>query len=209
MSAIHTETELEHHSGADHLARFDLDYWLALPYWTVPEAAALSVDASPELFTRAVERRGGLPTLIERRLRHIQRALDSGELPQKPRPLEVVAWLEVNAHPIPRSLTIAVAEFRAQSMTRSISEAVPPMLDPEELETRPRKTLLRLVLGMAMHKYHFDTELLKQSVATNISAGLGNVGLSVKEDTIRKWLKIAQAEVGSDLTCTKWPPRSA
>jgi len=61
--------------------------------------------------------------------------------------------------------------------------------------TRERGTLLKLILGMALEQYGFDPDAAKSPVPKEISDDLQTHGISVSDDTVRRWLKIAADEV--------------
>ena len=64
---------------------------------------------------------------------------------------------------------------------------------PQEkpLAVRERNTLLKLVLGMAIKGYAFDTSSSKSSIPKEISDDLVRLGMDVSDDTVRKYLKEA------------------
>lgn len=83
-----------------------------------------------------------------------------------------------------------------EATERKYSEAQ-PMSEPE-MGTSERKTLLRLVLGMAMQKYGYDPKADKNKAtgtkAESIYADLESAGLATDVQTIRKYLKAAATE---------------
>lgn len=72
-----------------------------------------------------------------------------------------------------------------------------------ELGTRERDTLLKLVIGMAVGGYGYSPVAARSQVPTEISSDLAKQGLSVSDDTVRKWLKVAANTVMPDN-----PPKS-
>lgn len=61
----------------------------------------------------------------------------------------------------------------------------------DSLSTRERRTLLKLLLGLAMDKFKFLPDGGRSSAAANISAALDRQGLKVSEDTVLKYLREA------------------
>ena len=59
------------------------------------------------------------------------------------------------------------------------------------LRTRERETLLKLLVGMAVATYKHDPTATRTSTAAAISQDLHSLGISIDEDTVRKWLKEA------------------
>lgn len=63
------------------------------------------------------------------------------------------------------------------------------------LATRERDTLLKLVVGMAIAGYRYSPEASRSEVPTEIARDLAKLGMSVTDDTVRKWLKEAAGSV--------------
>jgi len=70
-----------------------------------------------------------------------------------------------------------------------------------ELRTRERQTAHKLILGMALGGYGYDPKAERSGIVTEIVNDLAQRGISVTDDTVRKWLKEAAAEV-------EWQPAS-
>lgn len=170
----------------------DFRYWMSLPFWTIEEATALSLGSPPTIWKRLPDSSRGVRERYEKRLTHFQRAVDAGEISEKLHPPAVIRWLEDNGYPIPQRMECAPSKT--------------PIRQTDELGTTERKTLLRMVLGMAMHKYRLDLDREKQGTSVSIAKALDDLGLSVSDDTIRKKLEKAVEEVGDTLTTRKWPP---
>ena len=60
-----------------------------------------------------------------------------------------------------------------------------------ELGTRERETLLKLVIGMAIEGYRHSPEAARSDAPAEIASDLAKHGISVTDDTVRKWLKEA------------------
>jgi hypothetical protein len=73
-----------------------------------------------------------------------------------------------------------------------VATLVPKQVVSEKsLATRERETALKLIIGMAVKGYSYDPKASKSSIAKDISDDLISLGISVSDDTIRKWLKEA------------------
>lgn len=81
--------------------------------------------------------------------------------------------------------TDALRAFHARAME------LPPVDKP--LGTRERDTLLKLVIGMATSGYAYNPEDGRSSVPADIASDVEKLGLSMTDDTVRKWLKEAKA----------------
>lgn len=70
-------------------------------------------------------------------------------------------------------------------------ECEPKVKQKGEVPTRERDTLLKLVIGMAMKGYRYDPAAAKSSSTKDIADDLVALGMSVSDDTVRKYLKEA------------------
>lgn len=73
-------------------------------------------------------------------------------------------------------------------------------LDPEDVKPKgavSRKTLLKLVLGMAINRYDFDPNKTRTDVPKTIEIGVNTLGIDLSDDTIRKALNEAVATIPS------------
>jgi ribosomal protein L31E len=59
------------------------------------------------------------------------------------------------------------------------------------VSTRERETMLKLIIGVAVEQYGFDPKKSRNDAAKQISDDLAGHGLSVSDDTVRKYLKEA------------------
>lgn len=79
-----------------------------------------------------------------------------------------------------------------------------PVLDqfeeknPKPLSDRERTSLLKMVIGMAIDGYGYNPKAKRSPIAGEITSALQLRGISLDEDTIRKWLKEAAQHLPSD-----------
>ena len=71
----------------------------------------------------------------------------------------------------------------------------PTITSAEVFGTRERETLLKLVIGMAVEAYRHDPSAGRSTAPGEIAEDLAKHGLSVTDDTIRKYLKEAAIKV--------------
>lgn len=64
-----------------------------------------------------------------------------------------------------------------------------------DLGTRERDTLLKLVIGMAIAGYRYSPDAARSDAPAEIASDLAKLGMSVTDDTVRKWLKEAARTV--------------
>lgn len=125
------------------------------------------------------------------------------------KPAEFVAWLEQKRLPCPNDLKVALLDFgvpnenwrkRAESAERALSisngrisqleKAIADSAINTNGSVRERDTLLKLFIGMAVEQYAYDPKPSRSPVAAQIAGDVASTGLSVDEDTIRKYLKL-------------------
>lgn len=60
-----------------------------------------------------------------------------------------------------------------------------------EITSREKQTLLKMIIGMAKDGYGFDPDALRSPFPKELEGILDQLGISVSDDTVRKWLKEA------------------
>ena len=70
---------------------------------------------------------------------------------------------------------------------------------PHEVSNREQKTTFKIILGMAMEQYGYDPKALRNDAARIIADDLREQGITLDEDTVRKYLKMAKNVVLDDL----------
>ncbi len=75
-------------------------------------------------------------------------------------------------------------------------ESQAPKEDSEDnknnnLKTRERDTLLKMIIGMAVDSYGYDPNASRSPIPKEISDILAQKGMPLDQDTVRKWLKEA------------------
>jgi hypothetical protein len=162
-------------------------YWRAQPLWTLSEAAYLLAGHSPlddprDAWTHP-------PTEAETFHARIKMAIATGDIEstfkvkgvreESVKPSDVVRWAQTRKYHVPGPLRMLVTQGA----------------DRNDLSTRERNTLLKLVLGMAEAKYGYDPAATHNDAIKRISGDLAQRDLSVSDDTVRKWLTAAQQEL--------------
>jgi septal ring factor EnvC (AmiA/AmiB activator) len=59
------------------------------------------------------------------------------------------------------------------------------------LSTRQRETALKLIIGMAVTRYGYDPSVKRSDKISEIVNDLDSAGVSLDDDTVRKWLREA------------------
>jgi len=196
-------------------ARADHDCWSKMPFWSLDEATALSLDKDPPIVNWSnigplvndspfAERYSKLRLIV-------LRAKSAGHLSDEVLPGDFVSWAEKTGVDLPTGLKKAVraAVQRIEDRESIISErenlrAVVQNLkteleaqrsNGESLNPSERKSLMKLTLGMAMAKFRYDPTASRSSAPKNICDALDSRDLTLDQDTVRKWLKAAASEL--------------
>jgi hypothetical protein len=97
---------------------------------------------------------------------------------------------------LPEDAVVVVRTDALSRFTDSLDDQSPgPARRDGELSTRERDTLLKLVIGMAVEAYRYDPEAARSPIPAEVASDLAKHGMSVTDDTIRKYLKEAAATV--------------
>ncbi len=101
--------------------------------------------------------------------------------------------LEKQAQTYKEMLETAAAQYEEQAAqwAAALDEAQKANNLDKPLTTRERETLLTIVLGMAVGGYGYQPRGARSSTAREISDDVTKAGLSVSDDTIRKYLREA------------------
>jgi hypothetical protein len=182
-------------------ANADFDFWSKAAYWTLDEAVALSFGKDPKKVYW-----DGIKSLVERssfiqgygKVRELaNRAKAAGLLKEPTLPLAFVLWAKKNDLAFPEQLEKNVtAQAQKGAVPAAHAVASPKLPTPakdkkDELKTREKDTLLKLVIGMAVEGYRYDPKAAKNTAVADIVSDLNKLGLSLDADTVRRWLKEA------------------
>ncbi|WP_146115843.1 hypothetical protein [Malikia granosa] len=89
----------------------------------------------------------------------------------------------------------AELEQRKALARPQIATAAPQDDEEKPLSTKERNTLLRLVIGVAVHAYGYNPSYRRNTAPGEISEALTELGMSIDPDTVRKYLKEAAETV--------------
>ncbi len=88
----------------------------------------------------------------------------------------------------------AVLVVRTEALADLLDRMTETQKEPkpgQELATRERDTLYKLVIGMAMEGYRYNPRAARNDATAEIAADLAKHGIEVSDDTVRKWLRQA------------------
>jgi hypothetical protein len=103
------------------------------------------------------------------------------------------ATLEANLQPVKDKLAAQAAAIvqKDKEIARLTAELAAKPSTKDGLSTVERNSLHKLVIGMAVAAYRFDPAADKSRVIPEIVADLEAVGISLSDDTVRKYLREA------------------
>jgi hypothetical protein len=101
---------------------------------------------------------------------------------------ELISWAkEQHAQALELGMSaVADRDSRIRELEDQISKV--PAKTERALSTRERTSLLTLVIGMAMKGYSYDPAATRNAAVPEIASDLNELGLSLDQDTIRKFL---------------------
>ena len=174
----------------------DFSFWTRAEYWTPDEAVALSLNRSPRVVNEkslAIYRgKTDFANEYFSRLELVARAITVNVLSNPIPPIDFVGWAKKRKTDLPDELTEVLG---IDGSTNRLTTEGGHVLSAE------RGSLLKLVYGMAIKSYGYDPEKTKNpATGTNrgsIAADLEQLGLSIDDETIRKYLKEAEQRFGN------------
>ena len=205
----------------------DFDLWARKAYWSAFEAAVLSFAQDPDDFQSMVPEQ--ITELLEfpnlhHRIDDIERAEKSRGKPRGLSPAEFHEWASSVNLELPKELKAAIERVagaqndwrtkyesehaKVEEFRRKLDEqeTIIAMLKKHEREDR-RRSLQRLVIGMAMAKYAYKMDGKRSTATANIAKDLRSLqdehatdgpplsDIALDEDTIRHHLETARQEL--------------
>jgi len=189
---------------ADHVAEFD--YWAKMTRWTVEEVLCLSIGVEPRSIPREVILRlaagDGLSArkprstvdyshlsrplqFLLRRYEQLNRRFDPEFNGWSVRPNEFIAWVErVEFEAHPEFLRLMKKYHSENGLVAS------PSTQAKEPDKREIDKIAQLFTAMAITKFGYDPEALKSPIPKEIVELAANIGISVSDDSVRKYLDI-------------------
>ena len=96
-------------------------------------------------------------------------------------------------------------EFHSHIVSREKSPATPSALETgKELDPRERSSMLKLIATMAVGGYRYNPHKDYTKVVGEILDDASGLGISITDDTIRKYLKLSRKMISKD-----WKPKNS
>lgn len=189
------------------------DYWAKASFWKIEEATALLLERNPKVVTLEAAKADRKGSRIGRSFKDLhellRRAYLARQIGEKSTPGRLLAWAKRNRIPVPADLETAVRDHGHQvadwktAFDQKQQDAVGlqerlAVLEQnraaspspqQELGTRERESLLRLIIGMAVKGYAFAPHSGRSAVPKEIANDLELLGIPLSDDTVRKYLR--------------------
>ena len=184
----------------------DFAYWAKVSLWTIEQATALLIGEDPDAIIDSSGLAPACPPETRDRYQKMFRLLDShirhsGIAFSQP-PTEIIECAIHTKVDPPSALVEAVRaqgrtliEKRTAARDRSESEAT---AQSKALGERERKTLLRMIIGMAIGGYGYDPDAARSDTPRSIADDLSSLGIDISDQTVREKLKDACAFLPGD-----------
>jgi hypothetical protein len=199
----------------------DFAYWCRMPNWKEREAVAIALGADPSDAWNYVRNVSGkskshYPTkppfavAYEQLNTLVVRNFPLVRLGEAIKASLFIDWLAAERLPLPSRLVEAFSEFgHPKTDWKSLAEK--SLLENKALidrvssletalanfavsgsaNTKERESLQKLVIGMAVKGYRYDPKVGRSGTPKEIADDLAALGISLSDDTVRKYLKDA------------------
>ena len=162
--------------------------WARMAIWTEPEAIWLSMGFIPHIMFR-----DGPPELKSfpfyscpvfeeyfERLELFKKAKHAEKIDKPSDPVHIMRWFRRLDFELPDNLYTLVMKFQSDE---------PRLID--NANENERKSLMKLVAGMAIAGYRFKPKAKRNQATSDIQADLDKLGIPLDQKTILKWLREA------------------
>jgi hypothetical protein len=95
----------------------------------------------------------------------------------------------------PKLADLGVTKIALEKFEAMLDERNTVITPNRPLNPKERESLLKLVLGMAIDGYGYNPKASRSPAASGIANDLKTQGISIDEDTVRKWLNEAKESI--------------
>ncbi|WP_146346726.1 hypothetical protein [Falsiphaeobacter marinintestinus] len=185
----------------------DFKHWTKMKRWSLLETVALSIGFEPcgDIFD-GIDGRGCQKDVVQFYLKRTALIKDNFNwaAPQWEGKQEVEAlcnWMRDIELDVPEGLLLEAGQrlgWRSKQKKNRTTES--KAFDPRE-----RKTMLRLIIGLAVAGYRYDPRTTRSSIPKEIRNDLDQLGVNLDLNTIRKYLREGSDFLPSDFYSTEAP----
>lgn len=163
----------------------NLKEWLKNDYWDPCEAICLFHQEMPKSGFMWHEKYSNSIDLIMRSIKsgNLKAWISRREI--RLNPYDAIGWAIEKEHPLPKEYRKAYEIFKEKESKKLKKKK------EGDLSSKEKDSLLKLVIGMAVEGYKYDPKQSRNGSITDIASDLESLGISLDQDTVRKWLKEA------------------
>lgn len=199
---------------SSYLTKSDYEYWCKADYWTDYEFIGLLTERQPKRIATILDYNETVLSDVGKQAERLhlllRRARDTRHIEAFARPHDLLVWAKKKRIELPEMLASVAEDYglfdeeedQANEPAPSLfptesdnifsmnpDQPLPKPRAPHALGTKERESLLKMVIGMGIAGYAHDPEKRRNPTAKEISDDLASQGISLDEDTIRKYLK--------------------
>ncbi|WGH78617.1 hypothetical protein [Jannaschia ovalis] len=187
----------------DHLANFE--YWSRMPDYTMAETTCLSIGIEPDGFSerRLKELRRdkkfkdcGVLNFLVQRYEQLRRRFDPADHGWRVKPAKFLDWVDHFEIEVHGDFVDHLRRYHGRDKAVTAREANKPSSDRREVDS-----IAKLFTAMAIEYYGYDPTAARSPIPREITDMAANLGLSISDETVRKYLRIGAKAIPDD-----WKP---
>jgi len=183
----------------------DFDYWCKMPTLDIEETLCLSIGIEPRHFGKQdiahlkkqeFDRLWSPLQFLLQRHEQLRRQFDPFNHGDRITPTKFLSWakrVEFHAHP---EFVGLLERYDPMNANQPANQAPEQRTDPREVAT-----MAQLFTAMAIDMYGYDPKQSRSPVTKEIAELAASMGMSVSDDTVRKYLRIGSKYLPKD-----WKP---
>lgn len=187
----------------DHVA--DFAHWAMMPRFSVAELTCLTIGINPcefskdqlDRMTKATNRSEFLPTVefLLQRYELLQRTFDHVQQDCHVQPAKFIAWANMV------ELTVHSGFLEPLKRYHAVRPAPSGPVAPRKVDKREIDSIAQLFTALAIDAYGYRPRQTRSPIPTEIANVAAGMGMTITDDTIRKYLKL-----GTTFIPTGWMP---
>ena len=187
----------------------DFEYWSKMPHFSVEELLHLSVGIEPKHFDQQTLETLGkhedwltwpAEIFLLRRLKLLRRQFDPHSCGYEVHPKSFLSWADkFNFETAPKFLTL-LRKYHGDDTAAPLTKTQSSDAKPKTQDKREMDSIAQLFTAMAMEYFGYNPNDAKSSVTKEITDLAASMGLSLSDDTVRKYLQMGRSHVPKDWT---------
>jgi hypothetical protein len=166
--------------------------WLKLDHLKIEEASALAIGRKPDFIDKLLDNDEngtlGIRSKHKDVFLAIERSNNAATKEGKIIPAKFLTWVKDSNFDTPEPLKSLIDN-------KKIIDLLSDTNKKDAALTKEYNTMLKIIIGMAMAKYRYNPNEMKNSASKNIAYSLREKGIPVSVDTVRKYLEKAKEQL--------------